>query len=192
MLSVELLSGAKLAQAVTARESAGRPKAAGMHEFEIDAARLSIYSCQRFASRPSARATNWSANCPSRASCCAVRCWNAQSDTPKDCQKCARGEGHRVNLRAQAQRPPKTKSGETDIDGRISKLVMHGTRVSLRGRQHHSDQATEGLHGLEELGDEARQAERDEESQGALARKLAVIMHRMLADGRSFRNVAAA
>src|SRR5215472_13566185 len=40
-----------------------------------------------------------------------------------------------------------------------------GTRGSLRGRQHHSDQATQGLHGLEELGDEAREAKRDEEGQ---------------------------
>src|SRR5215467_11230275 len=41
-----------------------------------------------------------------------------------------------------------------------------GARGSLRGRQHHSDQAAQGLHGLEELGDEAREAKRNEESQG--------------------------
>src|SRR5215831_15630452 len=41
-----------------------------------------------------------------------------------------------------------------------------GARGSLRGRQHHPDQTTQGLHGIEELGDEARQAERDEEGQG--------------------------
>src|SRR5215831_16345694 len=40
-----------------------------------------------------------------------------------------------------------------------------GARGSLRVRQHHSDQATQGLHGLEELGDEAREAKRDEEGQ---------------------------
>ena len=63
--------------------------------------------------------------------------------------------------------PTKYQSGETDIDGRISKIGdAWGARGSLRGRQHHPDQTTQGLHGIEELGDEARQAERDEESQG--------------------------
>ena len=64
-------------------------------------------------------------------------------------------------------------------------------RGSLRVRQPHSDQASEGLHGLEELGNEARQAVRDEEGQG-VARKLAVIMHRTLTDGTSLRPVATA
>src|SRR5215831_10621227 len=41
-----------------------------------------------------------------------------------------------------------------------------GARGSLRGRQHHIDQATQVLHGIEELGDEARKAERDEQGQG--------------------------
>jgi hypothetical protein len=60
---------------------------------------------------------------------------------------------------------------------------MHRYAVSLRGRRRHSDQATQGLHGTEELGDEARQA----------GRWLAKSPHhaRMLADDMSFRNVAA-
>jgi transposase len=62
--------------------------------------------------------------------------------------------------------PTKYQSGETDIDGRISKIGDASVRTVLRGRQHHFGQATQGLHGIEELGDEARQAERDEESQG--------------------------
>jgi transposase len=35
-------------------------------------------------------------------------------------------------------------------------IAALGTRSSLRGRQHHSDQAAQGLHCVKELGDEAR------------------------------------
>jgi hypothetical protein len=50
-----------------------------------------------------------------------------------------------------------------------------------------SDQATQGLHGVEELGDEARQAERDEESQSGAGPQTRRHHASVLADGMSFR-----
>ena len=58
-------------------------------------------------------------------------------------------------------------------------FVAHGT---LRCRPNHTDQAAQGLFTTEELGDADRQARRHEQGQGGFARRLAVIMHRMLAE----------
>ena len=50
----------------------------------------------------------------------------------------------------------------------------------------------QGLHAAQELGDADRPARRMRKAKVALARKLAVIMHRMLADGQPFNPTAAA
>jgi len=61
-----------------------------------------------------------------------------------------------------------------------------GACRALRKRPHHPHQADQGMHESEKLGDADRQAGRPEQAKVALARKLAVIMHRMLADGTTF------
>ena len=58
-------------------------------------------------------------------------------------------------------------------------FIAHGT---LRCRPYHTDQAAQGLLITEELGDADRQACPREQGQGGRARRLAVIMHRMLAE----------
>ena len=65
--------------------------------------------------------------------------------------------------------PTKYQSGETDINGRISKIGDAGVRTVLyEAANIILTKPLKGLHGIEELGDEARQAERDEEGQGGV------------------------
>jgi transposase len=88
--------------------------------------------------------------------------------------------------------PTKYQSGETDIDGRISKVGDAWVRAALYEGAHII--LTKPLKGCTALKSWAMKiAKRGgmKKAKVALARKLAVIMHRMLADGTSFRNAAA-
>jgi transposase len=82
--------------------------------------------------------------------------------------------------------PRKHQSGETDVTGRISRIGDHGVRVAL------SEAAnvilTRAVRGSDlkswALGVAQRAGMR--KAKVALARKLAVVLHRMLADGTTF------
>ena len=89
--------------------------------------------------------------------------------------------------------PTKYQSGETDIDGRISKIGDASVRAALYEAAHII--LTKPLKGCTALKSWAMKLARRsgmKKAKVALARRVAVIMHRMLADGTSFRNVAAA
>ena len=88
--------------------------------------------------------------------------------------------------------PTKYQSGETDIDGRISKIGDAWVRAVLYEAANII--LTKPLRGCTALKSWAMKLARRsgmKKAKVALARKIAVIMHRMLADGMSFRNVAA-
>ena len=88
--------------------------------------------------------------------------------------------------------PTKYQSGETDIDGRISKVGDAWVRAALYEGAHII--LTKPLKGCTALKSWAMKIARRsgmKKAKVALARKLAVIMHRVLAGGMSFRNVAA-
>ena len=89
--------------------------------------------------------------------------------------------------------PKKYQSGETDITGRISKIGDEGVRTALYEAGHII--LTQPLKGCTALKSWAmRLAKRAgmKKAKVALARKLAVIMHRMLVDGTLFASAAAA
>ena len=89
--------------------------------------------------------------------------------------------------------PKRYQSGETDITGRISKIGDKGVRTALYEAAHII--LTKPLKGCSALKSWAmRIAKRAGMSKAkvALARKLAVIMHRMLADGTPFNSAATA
>jgi transposase len=88
--------------------------------------------------------------------------------------------------------PTKYQSGETNIDGRISKIGDAWVRAGLYEAANII--LTKPLKGCTALKSWAMKLARRsgmKKAKVALARKLAVIMHRMLADGICFRNVAA-
>jgi transposase len=88
--------------------------------------------------------------------------------------------------------PTKYQSGETDIDGRISKIGDTGVRTVLYEAANII--LTKPLKGCTALKSWAMKLARRsgmKKAKVALARKIAVIMHRMLVDGARFRNVAA-
>jgi transposase len=88
--------------------------------------------------------------------------------------------------------PTKYQSGETDIDGRISKIGDAGVRAVLYEAANII--LTKPLKGCTALKSWAMKLAKRigmKKAKVALARKVAVIMHRMLADGTSFRNAAA-
>jgi len=83
--------------------------------------------------------------------------------------------------------PTKYQSGETDIDGRISKIGDAWVRAALYEGAHII--LTKPLKGCTTLKSWAMKIARRsgmKKAKVALARKLAVIMHRMLADGTTF------
>jgi len=89
--------------------------------------------------------------------------------------------------------PKKYQSGETDITGRISKIGDEGVRTALYEAGHII--LTQPLKGCTALKSWAmRLAKRTgmKKAKVALARKLAVIMHRMLVDGTLFKSAAVA
>ena len=89
--------------------------------------------------------------------------------------------------------PKKYQSGETDITGRISKIGDEGVRTALY--EAGNIILTRPLKGCTALKSWAmRLAKRAgmKKAKVALARKLAVIMHRMLVDGTLFKSAAVA
>jgi transposase len=83
--------------------------------------------------------------------------------------------------------PKKYQSGETDYSGRISKIGDAAVREALYQAAH--VMLTKPLKGCSELKSWAMRLARRagvNKAKVALARKLAVIMHRMLADGKPF------
>lgn len=88
--------------------------------------------------------------------------------------------------------PTKYQSGETDIDGRISKIGDAWVRAALYEAANII--LTKPLKGCTALKSWAMKLARRsgmKKAKVALSRKIAVIMHRMLADGTIFHNVAA-
>jgi transposase len=87
--------------------------------------------------------------------------------------------------------PKKYQSGETDYSGRISKIGDAAVREALYQAAH--VMLTKPLKGCSELKSWAMRLARRagvNKAKVALARKLAVIMHRMLADGKPFNPTA--
>ena len=88
--------------------------------------------------------------------------------------------------------PKKYQSGETDITGRISKIGDKGVRIALYQAAHII--LTKPVKGSALKSWALRLAKRIgmKKAKVALARKLAVIMHRMLVDGKPFNFAAGA
>ncbi len=88
--------------------------------------------------------------------------------------------------------PKRYQSGETDYSGRISKIGDKGVRTALYEAAH--IMLTRPIKGSALKSWAARPAKRVgmKKAKVALARKLSVIMHRMLADGARFDFAAAA
>jgi transposase len=89
--------------------------------------------------------------------------------------------------------PKKYQSGETDYTGRISKIGDSSVRTALYEAAH--IMLTKPVKGCSALKSWAMRLARRagmSKAKVALARKLAVIMHRMLVDGKPFNDVAAA
>ena len=89
--------------------------------------------------------------------------------------------------------PKKHQSGETDYTGRISKIGDSSVRTSLYEAAH--VMLTKPLKGCSQLKSWAMRIARRagmSKAKVALARRLAVIMHRMLANGTPFNAAAAA
>jgi transposase len=89
--------------------------------------------------------------------------------------------------------PRKYQSGETDITGRISKIGDAGVREALYQAAH--VMLTKAVKGCSHLKSWAMRIARRagmRKAKVALARKLAVILHRMLADGKPFNDAAKA
>ena len=82
--------------------------------------------------------------------------------------------------------PRKHQSGETDVSGRISRIGDHGVRVALyEAANVILTRAVRGS-GLKSWALRVAQRAGIKKAKVALARKLAVVLHRMLADGRGF------
>ena len=87
--------------------------------------------------------------------------------------------------------PKKYQSGETDITGRISKIGNAAVREALYQAAH--VMLTKPVKGCTALKSWAMRIARRagmRKAKVALARKLAVIMHRMLADAKEFNPAA--
>jgi transposase len=88
--------------------------------------------------------------------------------------------------------PTKYQSGQTDIDGRISKIGDAGVRAVLyEAANIILIKPLKGFTALKSWAMKLARRSGMKKAKVALARKIAVIMHRMLADGMSFRNAAA-
>jgi transposase len=85
--------------------------------------------------------------------------------------------------------PKKYQSGETDITGRISKIGDKGVRtVSYQAAHVMLTRPVKGCSTLKSWAMKLAKRAGMKKAKVALARKLAVIMHRMLADGTTFAN----
>jgi transposase len=82
--------------------------------------------------------------------------------------------------------PRKHQSGETDVTGRISRIGDHGVRVALyEAANVILTRAVKGSD-LKSWALGVAQRAGMKKAKVALARKLAVVLHRMLADGTTF------
>jgi transposase len=89
--------------------------------------------------------------------------------------------------------PKKYQSGQTDINGRISKIGDASVREALYQAAHVMlTKAVKGCAALKSWAMRIARRAGMRKAKVALARKLAVIMHRMLADGQSFNPAAKA
>jgi transposase len=89
--------------------------------------------------------------------------------------------------------PRKYQSGETDHTGRISKIGDASVRTALYEAAHIMlIKPIKGCSALKSWAMRIAKRAGMKKAKVALARKLAVILHRMLADGTSFNNAAAA
>jgi transposase len=85
--------------------------------------------------------------------------------------------------------PKKYQSGETDFTGRISKIGDKGVRIATYQAAHViMTKPVKGCSGLKSWAMKLSKRAGMKKAKVALARKLAVIMHRMLADGTTFAN----
>jgi transposase len=85
--------------------------------------------------------------------------------------------------------PKKYQSGETDFTGRISKIGDKGVRIATYQAAHViMTRPVKGCPGLKSWAMKLAKRAGMKKAKVALARKLAVIMHRMLADGTTFAN----
>jgi transposase len=85
--------------------------------------------------------------------------------------------------------PKKYQSGETDITGRISKIGDKGVRTASYQAAHVMlTRPVKGCSALKSWAMKLAKRAGMKKAKVALARKLAVIMHRMLADGTTFAN----
>jgi transposase len=83
--------------------------------------------------------------------------------------------------------PKKYQSGETDIDGRISKIGDRSVRTALyEAANIILVKPLKGCTALKSWAMKLAKRTGMKKAKVALARKLAVIMHRMLADGTTF------
>jgi|SRR6516164_548657 len=105
-------------------------------------------------------------------------CAPGRSRPPAGQSGSSRYRGREIVLDAEEASVRRDRLHRPDRQGRRW-FVAHGT---LRCRPYHTDQAAQGLLITEELGDADRQACPREQGQGGRARRLAVIMHRMLAE----------
>jgi transposase len=89
--------------------------------------------------------------------------------------------------------PRKYQSGETDVSGRISKIGDQGVRTALFQAGHIIlTQPVRGCTQLKSWGMRIAKRHGQKAAKVALARKLAVILHRMLIDGTPFNAALAA
>jgi transposase len=87
--------------------------------------------------------------------------------------------------------PTKYQSGETDIDGRISKIGDASARTNLyEAANIILTKPVKGCRALKSWAMRLMRRAGPNKAKVALARKLAVIMHRMLVDGTRFRDAA--
>ena len=87
--------------------------------------------------------------------------------------------------------PKKYQSGETDVTGRISKIGDKSVRTALYEAAHVILTRAIKAPRLKSWGMRIAKRAGMKKAKVALARKLAVILHRMLADGRTFQAVPA-
>jgi transposase len=85
--------------------------------------------------------------------------------------------------------PKKYQSGETDVTGRISKIGDGGVRTAAYEASHVIlTKPVKGCSTLKSWATKLARRAGTQKAKVALARKLTVIMHRMLADGTTFAN----